>query len=95
MEKTGVTVLKASQVKLAGQVQLGPQTALSPGPQDQAAGETTPQLSIVEDRADHLLLELRCSCGRTHILKCEYASEHPAVSTPDQKPSSGENENAN
>jgi hypothetical protein len=66
-------VLKANEVKLAGPLQLSldpattPQTAGSPGPSAPA------RIRIAENHPEYALLEVTCSCGKTTLVRCDYA----------------------
>ena len=73
MEKTAGRVLKANEVRLQGQYQLNVTQAAQSSVAAPKAISGTPQVRIVENNADHAVMEIICGCGmKTHI-RCDYA----------------------
>lgn len=66
-------VLKANEVKRAGPLQL----SLDPGTTPQAGGSPVPsapaRIRIAENHPEYALLEVTCSCGKTTLVRCDYA----------------------
>ncbi|UCD50016.1 MAG: hypothetical protein JSW27_21105 [Phycisphaerales bacterium] len=66
-------VLKASEVKLAGPLQL----CLDPDPAPQAAASSVASapatIRIAETHPEYALMEVTCSCGKITYVRCEYA----------------------
>ncbi len=57
-------ILKKGAFKLAGSRRLG---------SDIPAGTVTPDVRIVADRPEGVLLEVTCACGRKARIQCDYA----------------------
>jgi hypothetical protein len=68
-------VVKASRVQFEGPRQLsidaGAAGSRTPGRRPSA----TPGIRIAENRADHAVLEVTCSCGQVTRVRCEYATD--------------------
>ena len=74
MEKTARHVLKADNVKMEGQFQLGlNQAAAGPQPKSRSTAVAEPMAHIVENYPEFAVVEVTCSCGEKVRLKCEYA----------------------
>lgn len=72
MPKTMRHVLKASEVQLAGPLQL----SLDPGATPQADGSPAAapaRIRIAENHPEYALVEVTCSCGKTSYVRCDYA----------------------
>ena len=73
MEKTAGRILKANEVKLQGQYHLNvTPTAQSPAIASRAIAGA-PQVRIVENNADHAVIEITCPCGTQSHIRCDYA----------------------
>ena len=77
MEKTTGRVLKSSDVKFEGCVQLD---ASQPKPSTQKV-KSAPQVRIIQNNPEFALIEVICSCGIKTSLKCEYTVTQPTNHT--------------
>jgi hypothetical protein len=71
-------VLKRENVRLNGPCRVGPNQASAA----RAAPARQPQARIVEQHADHAILEIRCPCGAVTLLRCEWAAGPAAGPAP-------------
>ncbi len=83
MGKTAGRILKGDSVKIEGQVRLdavrvtaGDKRGL---PKEENAGLTMPQVCIVENHPEFVVMEITCSCGTKTHLRCEYAGAKSSV----------------
>jgi hypothetical protein len=72
MAKTTGHVLKASDVKLEGQLYLELANTQGKPPKDKNTILPAPQIRIVENQQEFAVIEVTCWCGRKIHLKCEY-----------------------
>jgi len=80
MPKTTRHVLKADEVALEGPHQLSIDPAATPGGTGTRVAAGAPKAHIVENHADHAVIEVTCPCGRTTQVRCEYtAAAAPSV----------------
>ena len=81
MLKTGVNIIKSSDVTVEGEFQLAIDlpTELPPQSTNQPAGK--PQVRIVENHPEYALIEFTCACGDKSVIKCQY---YPTQSTTNQ-----------
>ena len=72
MLKTGVNILKSSDVKVEGEfrLEIDPPTEQPPRLPDQAGA--SPQVRIVENHPEYALIEFTCACGNKSHIKCQY-----------------------
>ena len=75
MPKTSGQILKSDEVKLEGQLRLNVAQAQAPtgGPGQKRPAITTPQVRIVENQNEFVIIETTCSCGSKTLVRCEYA----------------------
>ncbi len=78
MPKMTRRVLKASEVQWAGsfRLELNPQAAPDPGASSRGAAPA--RIRIAENHPQFALVEVTCSCGKTTVVRCEYASQDGA-----------------
>ena len=79
MLKTGVNVIKSSDVKFEGEFQVDidvPTGQPAPVP-PQVAAAATPQVVIVENNPEYALIELTCACGAKSRIQCRYDMSQP------------------
>ena len=81
MEKTAGRVLKGSDVKFEGSVQLD---AAQLKPSAQNAASAMPQARIIQNNPEFALIEVTCPCGTRTSLKCEYAVTQSPNQTQEQ-----------
>ncbi len=72
MPKLTRRVLKASQVQWQGsfRLDLDPKAAPTAGA---ACGAAPTRIRIAENHPQYALVEVTCSCGKTTLVRCEYA----------------------
>jgi len=70
MEKTTGRILKGSDVKFEGSVQLN---TAQPKPSAQGVTSAAPQARMIQNNPEFALIEVTCPCGIKTSLKCEYA----------------------
>lgn len=70
MVKAAGHILKASDVKLEGQLHLDLHNTQTH--KEQGAALSAPQVRIIESHQEYTILEATCSCGNKIYLKCEY-----------------------
>jgi hypothetical protein len=77
-------VLKANQVQSTGsfRLELQPQASAPPGAPPH--GSTPARIRIAENHPQFALVEVTCSCGKTTLVRCEYAG--PDGSSPPDAP---------
>jgi hypothetical protein len=75
-------ILRKHQVKDAGSCRLGHDALVAPSPQaaaakplPAAASSRSPQVRIVENTPQGVVLECTCSCGTKTYLQCDYKME--------------------
>ncbi len=85
MIRTTGRILKSNDVKLEGQFLLDVAKAGSDLPKQQIAASSAPQVRILENQPDYVVLEVICSCGTRMSLKCEYAGAAVQASDDSQK----------
>jgi hypothetical protein len=71
-------VLKKSQVRPAGAY------PLNPGPAAPAPAPAKGDVRLVEQHADHAVLEVRCACGRVTYVHCRWPMPGVAPVAADQ-----------
>lgn len=72
MLKTGVNIIKSSDVKVEGQFRLEIDQPNGQAPRPQNQDGATPQVRIVENHPEYALIELTCTCGNKSQIKCQY-----------------------
>jgi hypothetical protein len=75
MPETSGHIIKSGDVELDGQYHLGlVQGECEASNPAQTNGVTAaPQARIIENHADHAVIEVACSCGAKVHLRCDYA----------------------
>ncbi len=75
MTETSGRILKSDDVELEGQYRLGlvPDEFEPSEPAQTNAVTAAPQARIIENHADHAVIEVSCSCGTKVHLRCDYA----------------------
>jgi hypothetical protein len=75
MTETSGRILKSDDVELQGQYHLGlaPDEFKPSEPAQTNAIMAAPEARIVENHADHAVIEVACSCGTKVHLRCDYA----------------------
>lgn len=75
MIRTAGRILKSEDVKLEGQYRLdAPQGGIAGASIKPPAASSVPaKACVLESHADHVLIEITCSCGTKMVLKCDYA----------------------
>ncbi|MCK4913496.1 MAG: hypothetical protein KAI59_06575 [Planctomycetes bacterium] len=75
MKKSTGRILKNNDTKIEGRVQLNIIGANQKTPSKrQDAADLEPQVHITESNSEFALIEVKCSCGTTIHLRCEYAA---------------------
>jgi len=72
MLKSGVNILKSSDVKVEGEfrLEIDPPNEQPPRLPDQTGAP--PQVRIVENHPEYALIEFACACGKKSHIKCQY-----------------------
>ncbi len=72
MLKTGVNILKSSDVKVEGEfrLEIAPPTEQSPRLPGRAGAAA--QVRIVEKHPEYAIIEFTCACGNKSHIKCQY-----------------------
>jgi hypothetical protein len=75
MQKTVGHILKGEEVKLEGQFHLDAAQAgtTMARPNENRILRATPQVRIVQNHPEFVVIEVTCSCGTKMNVKCEYA----------------------
>jgi hypothetical protein len=74
MDATTQRVIKADNVNLDGQVQLGLNVTAGAKPKDGASAEAGgPGAFIVEKNSQYMIVEITCTCGKKTYLRCEFS----------------------
>jgi len=72
-------VLKKGSYRPGGARRLGSKPPPPPNATTAPTAEAgEPDVRIVQERPDGVVLEVRCSCGRTTLVQCDYAPAPPA-----------------
>lgn len=80
MNKAQGRILKSSDVKLQGRLQLDMAKVDAEQPTGKKLPLAAPQVRAVEKHPEFAVIEITCSCGTKTLLKCEYAAdEQPAA----------------
>lgn len=79
MLKTGVNILKGSDVKVEGEFQLDIDLPPEQPPRSPNQAPATPQVRIVENSPEYALIEFTCACGDISTVKCQYDQTQPAT----------------
>lgn len=79
MITTAGRILKSNDVKLEGQFHLDASKAGLDLPKQEIEPSSEPQVRILENHPEYVVIEVTCSCGARVSLKCEYAGVTPQV----------------
>lgn len=74
MTETSGRILRSKDVELEGQYHLGLAQDEFQGsePAQTNVAASAPQAQVVENHADHAVIEVACSCGAKVYLRCDY-----------------------
>ena len=78
MEKTVRRILKGSNIKMEGRLQLGVMYA-GAGPQKANRTASQPVVSIIKKHPEFVVIELTCPCGAKTYLKCVYGADNASA----------------
>jgi hypothetical protein len=79
MAKAAGRILKGNNVKLGDRFQLDTSEVAPTPTKGKDVASATPQVSIVENQPEFVVMEVTCSCGTKTYVRCEYAAaEYPA-----------------
>jgi hypothetical protein len=67
-------VLKASEVQLAGSLQLSLDPSAPPQASGSSASASPARIRIAENHPEYALIEVTCSCGQSTYVRCDYAA---------------------
>lgn len=79
-------ILKSDKVKLEGRFLLDTAQAGLGSPKQQIAALSAPQVRILENHEQYVVIEVICSCGTKTSLKCEYAGAPAPTPAPAPAP---------
>ena len=71
MLKTGVNIIKSSDVKVEGEFQLDIDLPTD-RPRSVSRDAAIPQVRIVENHEEYALIEFTCACGNKTCIECRY-----------------------
>lgn len=72
-------VLKANQVQLEGSLQLGIDQTTTRKGNGSHPGSSVARVRIAEAHPEFAVLEVTCACGRTTLVRCDYAATNVAA----------------
>jgi hypothetical protein len=79
MANTVGQVLKSSEVKLEGKLQLKIDADTTGTANSSSVNNAAPQVNIVENTAEFAIIEVTCSCGSKTRVKCQYNNQPAAA----------------